>query len=44
MLKLHLLDLYSEFKKGTLVSRSTGIEKYSRRELTRRMAEVIKDL
>lgn len=44
MLKLHLLDLYSEFKKGTLVSRSTGIEKYSRRELTRRMAELIKDL
>ena len=43
-LKLHLLNLYSEFKKGSLISVSEGIEKYSRRELTNKMADVIKNV
>lgn len=40
-MKQHLLDLYSDFKKGTLVSRSTGTERYSRKELTRDMVAVL---
>lgn len=44
MLKSHLLNLYSDFKRGSLAVSSEGIEKYSRRELTKRMSEVIKGL
>ena len=43
-LKSHLLELYSDFKKGSLKVSSEGIEKYSRRELTKRMSEIIKRL
>lgn len=41
-LKSHLLELYSDFKRGSLKISSEGIEKYSRRELTKRMSEIIK--
>jgi glycosyltransferase involved in cell wall biosynthesis len=43
-LKSHILELYSDFKRGALTISSEGIEKYSRRELTKRMSEVIKSL
>ncbi|MFT5436260.1 MAG: glycosyltransferase involved in cell wall biosynthesis [Ulvibacter sp.] len=43
-LKSHLLELYSDFKIGSLAVSSEGIEKYSRRELTKRMSEIIKSL
>jgi glycosyltransferase involved in cell wall biosynthesis len=43
-LKSNLLELYSDFKKGSLTISSVGIEKYSRRELTKRMSKVIKSL
>jgi hypothetical protein len=43
-LKEHLLVQYDAFKKGSLRVASTGIEKYSRRELTRHMASLIKNL
>jgi hypothetical protein len=43
-LKSHLLELYSDFKRGSLKASSEGIEKYSRRDLTKRMAEIIKSL
>jgi hypothetical protein len=43
-LKADLLELYSDFKKGSLTILSEGIEKYSRRELTKQMSEVIKSL
>jgi hypothetical protein len=43
-LKKHLLELYLDFRKGSLTISSEGIEKYSRRELTKRMSEVIKKL
>ncbi len=40
-LKQEILSLYQAFKKGNLKVDSVGIEKYSRRELTKRMAAVI---
>ena len=44
VLKTHLLQLYLDFRKGSLRISSEGIEKYSRRELTKRMSEMIKSL
>lgn len=44
LLKNYILDLYADFKRGSLSVSSTGIEKYSRRELTKQMAQLIKEL
>lgn len=41
MLKSQILRYYDDFKKGDLTISSEGIEKYSRRELTRQMASII---
>jgi glycosyltransferase involved in cell wall biosynthesis len=43
-LKAGILQCYSNYKNGTLASTSQGIEKYSRRELTRKMADIIKNI
>lgn len=43
-LKNKILDYYNEFRKGRLSVSSAGIEKYSRRELTRQMAFIIMNL
>jgi len=40
-LKTEILQLYKDFKNGELKVASEGIEKYSRRELTRQMASLI---
>ncbi|MCB0465707.1 MAG: glycosyltransferase family 4 protein [Aequorivita sp.] len=40
-LKAEILQLYEEFKSGDLKTTSEGIEKYSRRELTKQMASLI---
>lgn len=40
-LKTEILDLYEQFKGGNLEIASQGIEKFSRRELTRQMASLI---
>jgi len=40
-LKTEILQLYKDFKSGELKIASEGIEKYSRRELTRQMASLI---
>ncbi len=42
-LKTEILRLYSAFKNGNLGIASEGIEKYSRRELTKQMASLIRD-
>lgn len=44
ILKEHLLEQYDAFKKGSLGVSSYGIKKYSRRELARHMASLIKKL
>lgn len=44
LLKNYILELYANFKRGALSVSSTGIEKYSRRELTKQMAQLIKEL
>ena len=38
IMKAHILFFYQAFKEGTLSVRSQGIEKYSRKELTRKLA------
>ncbi len=43
-LESEMLRYYSDFKNGSLSISSQGIEKYSRRELTRRMALTIQNL
>jgi hypothetical protein len=43
-LKDHILSQYESFKKGGIPVSSKGIEKYSRKELTRQMAAIIKSL
>ena len=40
-LKTEILDLYEQFNRGNLEIASQGIEKFSRRELTRQMASLI---
>lgn len=40
-LKVQILQLYNQFKRGDLKIASEGIEKYSRRELTKQMAALI---
>jgi len=44
LLKKYILELYADYKNGSLSVSATGIEKYSRRELTREMANLIKAL
>jgi glycosyltransferase involved in cell wall biosynthesis len=44
LLKNYILELYADFRRGSLSVSSKGIEKYSRRELTREMAKVIEEL
>ncbi len=44
MLKKNILDYYAAYKAGTLASESKNIEKYSRRELTRQLAELLERL
>ena len=39
-----LTDLYTLWKKGELICRSVGIERYERRELTRQLAEICGEL
>ncbi len=41
-IKFQILQYFKAFQNGTLVSEAKGIEKYSRRELTKSMSEVIK--
>ena len=44
LLKAHILQLYADYKSGSLINSSEGVEKYSRRELTKRMSEIIKSI
>ncbi len=44
LIKEHILLLYEAYKLGELSVSSTGIKKYSRRELSREMAHLIKSL
>jgi len=39
-LKQNILAFYREYKKGSLVSESRNIERYSRKALTGRLSEV----
>jgi glycosyltransferase involved in cell wall biosynthesis len=41
-LKSQILDYYNKYKEGVLVSESKNISEYSRRELTKKMSELIK--
>jgi len=43
-LKLEILQLYKQFKNGNLTIASVGIDKYSRRELTKKMASIIQNI
>lgn len=43
-LKVEILQLYEQFKSGNLAIASEGIEKYSRREVTKRMSALIVNL
>ena len=43
-LKEHILDLYTKFKQQKLVIKSKNIEQYHRKELTRKVSEIIKNL
>ena len=43
-LKNHILELYSQFKNGTLTINSKGINKFHRKELTKKVAEIINQI
>ncbi len=43
-LKTEILHLYKEYKNGNLSVASEGIKKYNRKELTKQMASVIRNL
>ena len=43
-LKVQILDYYEKYKQGNLVSESKNISEYSRRELTKKMSELIKSI
>ncbi|MDP1622090.1 MAG: glycosyltransferase family 4 protein [Bacteroidales bacterium] len=43
-MKQHILQYYESYKKGTLTVQSRGIEKYSRRSLTGRLALILQQL
>ena len=40
-LKTQILDFYKKYKEGKLISESKNISKYSRRELTKKMSELL---
>jgi hypothetical protein len=40
-MRLHLLQFYAGYKNGTLAFQNQDIEKYSRRELTRQLADIL---
>ncbi|PKV51592.1 glycosyltransferase involved in cell wall biosynthesis [Aquimarina sp. MAR_2010_214] len=42
-IKVQILEYFVQFQKGTLASHVIGVGKYSRRELTRVMAEILKN-
>ncbi len=42
LLKEHIRSYYQDYKKGQLKANSHGIEKYSRKELTRELSKVLK--
>lgn len=42
-LKKTVLNLYQQYKKGTLVVNSKGVDKYHRKELTQQLANIIKE-
>ncbi len=44
IMKSHILQLYKDFKKGSLVCNSENIMKYSRRELTRSLAGLLDEI
>ena len=43
-LKNHILELYSQFKNGGLSINSKGINKFHRKELTKKVAEIINQI
>ena len=43
-LKRTILDLYSEFKMGNLVVESKNIEQFHRKELTKKVSEILKEI
>lgn len=43
-LKMNVLEYYSSYKEGRLAAGSSNIEQYSRKELTRKLAEVLNSL
>lgn len=43
-LKQHILDLYVKFKQEKLITASRNIEQYHRKELTKKLSEIIKSL
>lgn len=43
-LKFEILQLYQQYKKGSLVVTSKNIKKYHRKELTKQLAEIIKKI
>jgi hypothetical protein len=42
--KNHILELYSQFKNGTLTINSNGINKFHRKELTKKVVEIINQI
>ncbi len=43
-LKNHILELYSQFKNGNLTINSNGINKFHRKELTKKVVEIINQI
>ncbi len=43
-LKVYILELYSQYKQGVLNDNTNNIEKYHRKNLTNKLAEVIKEV
>jgi hypothetical protein len=43
-MKSHLLHFYEKYKNNSLIAQSQGIEHYSRRELTRKLATVLNEI
>ena len=43
-LKQHILELYKDYKKNQLIVNSENIEQYHRRELTRKLAHLVRSI
>jgi hypothetical protein len=43
-LKKHILELYSQFKNGTLTINSSNVNQFHRREFTKKVAEIINQI